>query len=122
MARTLLKTQDELHAWQQPGTWQMIGPRNAVVSCPICTRETELWAYNLTSAGEVSPTFQCPADRCQFSDDLVLHGWEVGASGVAPVVHDVKVIDALEIPDEVPPETPPANPGGVRVTARSGRK
>ena len=79
MSRTFLRSDDGY-----PGTWVLREGWSApVICCPLCTRTHLLdhARYSVSGEGEVTPTWQCPSDRCAFYDDLMLDGWHGGGSG-----------------------------------------
>ena len=64
----------------QKGPWWCVihepeGTKGAVVCCP-CGQKAYLSDHTIADDGTVSPSLACPADGCDFHENVKLEGWE----------------------------------------------
>ena len=105
MSRVLERSEVE-----KPSHWFVDAVDGVSVSCPLCWRSH---GVRPSESGAVAG-FQCGTDRCSFHDDLQLDGY-----APAPVVHNVKVADALHMDEGAIQSKPtPPTPPGLKI----GRK
>lgn len=61
--------------------WKKKGIQHVFVKCPGCGQEYRL-EHDISALGVVSPSLECPSDRCTFHDNVILVGWLGGAISV----------------------------------------